>query len=239
MRIWNTKNGSKIIQVLKGRSNSYIIVNEGSAILIDTGKKSAFRLLVRNLQSLNINLSDISIIILTHTHYDHCQSAELIKSKSNCRIVVSGAAEESIINGYTELPKGTSFPTRILSGLGQFIGKQKFGYDSFKPDTFIKGDYELTIGSGKINIIETVGHSPDSISIIVDNEVAIVGDAMFGVFRNSIFPPFSDDIPKMAESWAKLLQTNCSIFLPGHGKEISRNRFEKQYLKYQLKRLYR
>ena len=233
MRIWNTTNGSTIIQVLKGRSNSYIVVNECSATLIDTGKKSAFKQLSRNIQSNNINLKDISTLILTHTHYDHCQSAKQIKSISNCSIIVSHSATESIKTGYSKLPKGTTLPTKIISGLGEIIGKLKFGYAPFEPDTLVKGDYEFSIGRSNINIIETSGHSPDSISIIVDNEIAIVGDAMFGIFRNSIFPPFSDDIPQMVESWGKLLQTNCKLFLPGHGKEISRNRLEKQYLRHQ------
>jgi glyoxylase-like metal-dependent hydrolase (beta-lactamase superfamily II) len=235
MRIWKTKEGSKIVQVLKGRSNSYIIVKECSVILIDTGKKSAFKLLTWNMQSNNINLKDISTLILTHTHYDHCQSAKQIKSISNCNIIVSDSAAESIKNGYSKLPYGTSLPTKILSALGNIIGKQKFGYDIFKPDTFVKGDYDLSSGRGNIKIIETKGHSPDSISVIVDNEIAIVGDAMFGVFPNSIFPPFSDDTSGMVESWGKLLQTNCRIFLPGHGKEIRRNLLEEQYFKHCLK----
>ena len=126
MRIWNTTNGSTIIQVLKGRSNSYIIVNERSATLIDTGKKSAFKQLSRNIQSNNINLKDISTLILTHTHYDHCQSAKQIKCISNCSIIVSHSAAKSIKTGYSKLPKGTTLPTKIISGLGEIIGKQKF-----------------------------------------------------------------------------------------------------------------
>lgn len=69
----------------------------------------------------------------------------------------------------------------------------------------------------------------------MDNEIAIVGDTMFGVFKNSIFPPYSDDTVKMIESWGRLLNTDCIIFLPGHGKEINRKLLQKEYEKYARK----
>jgi hypothetical protein len=40
-----------------------------------------------------------------------------------------------------------------------------------------------------------------------------VGDAMFGVFNWSVFPPFADDVPTMIKSWRKLLKTGCHSFL--------------------------
>ncbi|UTB31789.1 MAG: hypothetical protein NKF70_09735 [Methanobacterium sp. ERen5] len=49
-------------------------------------------------------------------------------------------------------------------------------------------------------------------SIIIDNKIAIVGDAMFGIFGNSIYPPFADNPKIMIESWGKLLDTGCSSF---------------------------
>ncbi len=69
-------------------------------------------------------------------------------------------------------------------------------------------------------------------SIVVDHELAIVGDAMFGVFGNSVYPPFADNPEIMIDSWGKLLSTGCSSFLPGHGNEISRELLEKQYSKH-------
>jgi glyoxylase-like metal-dependent hydrolase (beta-lactamase superfamily II) len=62
-----------------------------------------------------------------------------------------------------------------------------------------------------------------------------VGDAMFGVFWWSVFPPFADDVPIMIRSWGKLLNTGSKLFLPGHGTENSRELLEKQYNKYKLK----
>ena len=87
----------------------------------------------------------------------------------------------------------------------------------------------------KIKMIKTEGHSSGSISVIVDNEIAIVGDAIFGVFKNSVFPPYADNPIEMIKSWRMLLDTDCDTFLPGHGKEVKRELIQKEYYKYARK----
>jgi hydroxyacylglutathione hydrolase len=235
MSNWKTKNGFRVIRILSGRSNAYLMVYDNNVILVDTGKKAAFKTLSRNIESLKLSIIDISTLILTHTHFDHCQSAKKIKEISNCRIITSRIAEDFIKNGYTKLPDGTLPVTKLISRLGNFIGEKKFGYEPFHSDILVEDVYNLSISDSILKIIATPGHSPDSISIIVDNEIAIVGDAMFGVLKNSIFPPYSDDIEKMIESWGKLLSNECSVFLPGHGRAINRNLLEKEYSKYARK----
>jgi glyoxylase-like metal-dependent hydrolase (beta-lactamase superfamily II) len=229
MRNWKTKNGFEIIRVLSGRSNAYLISYDNTFILVDTGKKEAFKTLLKNIESFNITVEDIRFLVLTHTHFDHCQSARRIKEISDCQIIVSALAENSIKNGYAPLPDGTYLVTKLIARLGRFIGKRKFGFEPFHPDIFVDGAFDLKKSDRGIRIIETKGHSVDSVSILVDSEIAIVGDALFGVFHNSVFPPYSDDIAKMLESWGKLLNTDCKVFLPGHGKEIERSLLEKEY----------
>jgi glyoxylase-like metal-dependent hydrolase (beta-lactamase superfamily II) len=232
---WTTKNGYKISQVLSGRSNAYLILKNHSVILVDTGKKTAFQALLRNIGSLNVNINNISYLILTHTHFDHCQSAKKIKEKSNCKIIASSAVIDSVKKGYTKLSDGTFLITKLIAQIGRLLGKNKFGYEPFHSDILVKDSYDLKIEDNRIRIMETNGHSADSISILVDNEIAIVGDAIFGVFKNSIFPPYSDDVSKMVESWRKLLASDCIFFLPGHGKEVKRNLLQKEYKKYAQK----
>ncbi|MDT8393214.1 MAG: hypothetical protein RQ761_05190 [Bacteroidales bacterium] len=75
----------------------------------------------------------------------------------------------------------------------------------------------------------------DSLSVIVDNEIAIVGDALFGISRRSVMPPFANDRALMVKSWHKLLETGCNIFLPGHGSEVDRILLEYSYNRYKNK----
>ena len=196
MNSWKTKQGYEIFQILSGRSNSYLISTGTQNILIDTGKKSAYRKLKQNIELLKLT-NKISFLILTHTHYDHCQNVNVIKDQENCKVFVSLKAKESIENGYTVLPKGTMIIPKLISKIGRMIAKKRFGYKTFMPDIFINKDVDLNDYHLDIKLIETSGHSADSISVIIDNEIAVVGDAMFGVFKNSIMPPFADNTEEM------------------------------------------
>lgn len=235
MNKWITQNGIRILQVLSGRGNSYLVLFDNQSILIDTGKKSAYERLIENIAGLKLGDSKISYLFLTHTHFDHCQSAKRIKDKYNCQVIVSESVVNAIKNGYTRIPKGTLLTTKLIAKLGRAIGKRKYGYAPFQADILIEDDNNSLFNSFDIKIIQTAGHSVDSISLIINNEIAIVGDAMFGVFKNAIFPPFSDDIKQMIKSWEKLLNTRCEIFLPGHGKEIKRDLLQREFDKYASK----
>lgn len=232
MKSWTTNGDVQIYQVLKRRCNSYLLTSKKTRILVDTGLSSSYEILKNNIKQVLLTEPKINYLFLTHTHFDHCQTAKKIKDEFNCQIVVSKKAQQSIIKGYTRIPNGTLFSTKILAKFGQLIGKRRFGYEPFKPDILISSDNIFQLDSFNIKIIETGGHTPDSICFIVDDEIAIVGDEMFGVFNNSVFPPYADNIKKMIESWGKLLQTNCKLFLPGHGKALDRNLVEKEFLKY-------
>jgi len=209
-----------------------LISNDKQNILVDTGKETAFGKLRENIKKLELDNLDITFLILTHTHFDHCQSAFQIKAETNCQIVVSRHAAISISNGYTKLPEGTLLSAKLIARIGQLAGKKRFGFKAFIPDVLISGADEFQVNNFDLSIIETPGHSQDSISIIIDNEIAIVGDVMFGVFRNSVFPPYADGIETMVGSWGRLLNSDCEIFLPGHGREIRRSLLQKEYDKH-------
>ena len=235
MNHWKTRNGIEIFQVLNRRSNSYLICSEDKKIFVDTGRESALGRLWNNMGVLNLKPESIDFLILTHTHYDHCQNAATIKSHTNCKIVMSEKEAKYVENGFTPLPRGTFPITRIISNLGTWIGPKKFGYKPFIPDVQVTD--ELDLREFNISIISTGGHSKGSISVIVDNEIAIVGDAMFGVFKKSVFPPFADNVNEMINSWGRLLKTDCHTFLPGHGKQIKREFLQRAYDIYLQKNL--
>jgi len=131
------------------------------------------------------------------------------------------------------LPEGTFPIARLIVNLGKKIGQRKFGYKPFIPDLLVTDKLDLKMFN--VSIISTGGHSAGSISIIVDNEIAIVGDAMLGVFKESVFPPFADDTKEMVKSWGRLLETKCHTFLPGHGHAIKRELLQREFDKYARK----
>jgi glyoxylase-like metal-dependent hydrolase (beta-lactamase superfamily II) len=168
-------------------------------------------------------------LLLTHTHFDHCCSAKQLQNDFGCRVLASSAAAEFTVAGYTPLSAGTTPVTKKLSYLGRGIGKLAFGYSPFQADILTNGAYDYVAEFSGIRTIQTRGHSDDSVSLILENEIAIVGDVLFGVFRHSVYPPYADDPAELLNSWKLLLSTGCRLFLPGHGREIPHVILEREY----------
>ncbi len=229
MKMWKTKKGNTIIQVIDKRSNSYLITMEDMQVLVDTGRTSSFSKLIKNLNILSDEKTPLKHLFLTHSHYDHCQNAAKLKDKYQCEIWLSEHEEDFGKSGFTPLPNGTFLLSKWISSLGQKLPNKIFSYSEFSTDVLIRK--EDKIETNGLKVILSPGHTKGSISLIVDEEIAIVGDAMFGIFRNSIMPPFADDQKAMLQSWGKLLDSKAQIFLPGHGKEIKRSLLQKEYNK--------
>ena len=232
MKSWKTKSGYEIFPVLSGRSNSYLIRADGYNILVDTGTEKNINKLKSGISSLKLTDNKISFLILTHAHFDHCQNAAKIKEEENCKVIISITGKESSEKGFSKLPKGVFLITKPMTLFGNLIRERRFGYKPFDADILVEDEFDFTDYDLKLKLIKTAGHSFDSISILVDDEVAIVGDTMFGIFKNSILPPFADNPIEMVASWKKLASTGCYIFLPGHGSEIKRELLQKEYDKY-------
>jgi glyoxylase-like metal-dependent hydrolase (beta-lactamase superfamily II) len=230
MEKWTTNNCT-IYQILKGRSNSFLVNQENNYILIDTGRENSWKELTSKIDEL-LGENELSCLILTHTHFDHAENANRLKKKYNCKIIIHESEADNLKQGDTPLPKGTNLATGFLVDV---LGKKmqsRYKYEPADHDILVGEKIDLSVFGFNKYIIHTPGHSQGSMSIIIDDEIAIVGDTMFGMFGNSIFPPFADDTEIMIKSWKKLLETNCKLFLPGHGKGISRELLEKQYSKH-------
>ncbi len=222
-----TTKGNRVIRVLSGRSNSYLIKMGLTNILIDTGLELSSGRLLKNLVSVNCNKLDY--LILTHTHFDHCSAVSTITKRFPCKVVVSKYEKEFALNGYTPIPKGTNLFSRMVASIGVKSGKIVGNYKPFDASIEVGEIMDFILNGLKIKIIHTPGHSIGSLSIIADNEIAITGDTLFGVFGNSVMPPFADDVSQLLKSWKVLIDSGCKRFLPGHGGEIERELLIKQY----------
>jgi len=230
MKNWETKNGYKIIQILRGRSNVFLLTNDKVNVLIDTSVSRLWYKLQKQLDSLSIKTIDY--LILTHAHIDHTANANRIKIKFNTSVIIHKNEVEYLLKGDNIIPKGTTFITKsIVNIFSKFISLSLLKYEPCEPDLIVDSDFDLKEMGFNAYLTHTPGHTIGSMSLIVDDEIAIVGDAMFGVFINSIFPPYAQDVNLMIKSWGKLLETKCSEFLPSHGTANSRLLVQKDYNK--------
>ncbi len=227
MRTWTTTGGCRITQVLSRRSNVFLLSYGGRNILVDTGRKKFRADLVGCLQGLHIAFLDA--LVLTHTHFDHAENASFIRKKYNAKVIVHQSEAGFLRSGKSPLPKGTLALTKLVVALFAKKMEPAFDYEQCSPDLLMEDGLDLSDFGFAARLLHTPGHSRGSISVIVDNEMALVGDLMFGSFPHTIFPPFADNIPQLVSSWGRLLGTPCSLFMPGHGSPRDRKRVQKAY----------
>ena len=233
MKSWDTKSGYRIIRILSERSNVFLLTNGKQNILVDTSPKSKWAKLEKQLDKLKID--HIDYLILTHTHFDHVGNAHKIREKFNSKVIVHITEAQYLLSGDNIIPNGTNPFTRVLVKLFAKRFLQGCRYEPCSYDILVDSSFDLKEFGFNATIISTPGHSIGSMSVIVDNEIAIVGDAMFGIFPWSVFPPYASAVKQMIESWGVLLKTDCSLFLPGHGSADSRSLLQKDYDKRKLK----
>jgi hydroxyacylglutathione hydrolase len=229
MKTWKTKNGYSIIRILAGRSNVFLVANSVSNILVDTGPRFMRRKLLQNLSGLNIE--KIDYLILTHSHFDHAANAAAIKAGYGAKVIIHKFEEGNLAKGENAVIKGTNFFTRMIVMLASGILLKKLNFEPCSYDILADDHFSLESAGFNAYLLHTPGHTPGSMSLIVDDEIAIVGDAMFGIFKGSVFPPYAGDAVQLTESWGKLLDTGCRWFLPSHGSANSRELVEREWRK--------
>ena len=220
----------EIFKIRAGTSNIYLLVNGNQSILIDAGNKGNYAKVLKALRQFGLKVTDISLIILTHTHYDHTGGLKKLKELTSAKVLVHEKESLNLEAGNTAIPEGTSKLTKLICCIGRnffpFITK----FPAVKPDLIFDSVFNLDQYGIDGYVIHTAGHTIGSVSIILA-EKAFVGDAMMGFSSKKAFPHFANDIPELLKSWEKLLLTGCTEFYPGHGKMIQRKRIESE-LKY-------
>jgi hydroxyacylglutathione hydrolase len=227
MKTWRTKSGYKIIKALSGRSNVFLLTNGEKNILVDTSPGRLWKKLDRRLKSLHIRCIDY--LVITHAHYDHAENAFRLKTRYNVQVIVHKSEANDLSSGGNGKIDGTNAFARFMIKILSKLLAGKMAFEPCAPDLLVDEKMDLNGMGFNAYILHTPGHTPGSISLIVDDEIALVGDCMFGVFKGSAFPPFALNTGQMIESWGKLLNTGCSLFLPSHGSADSRELVQRDY----------
>jgi glyoxylase-like metal-dependent hydrolase (beta-lactamase superfamily II) len=100
------------------------------------------------------------------------------------------------------------------------------GFYSIQGDILISDHFDFQGLGFDAYALHTPGHTAGSLTVVVDNEIALVGDALMGYVTGHSSPAFADNPDQLVTTWGKLLDTGCRLFLPSHGGQIQRSELE-------------
>ena len=233
MKSWRTKTGTRIYRVLNGRCNCYLVSKDNRFLLVDSGTKRDWNRLNKGLDKLGATHASLVALVLTHCHFDHAENAAMLKNTYQAPIWVHKSEGDCLRNGENPVIQGSIPVTKLMIEL--LNRTRRLGRLNYAPADYarlVDDRLDLDTFGFPGYILHTPGHTPGSMSVIIDNEIALVGDTLFGIFRGSVFPPFAGDPKLMVQSWKKLLDTGCITFLPAHGSERDKEVLKRQYDKY-------
>jgi glyoxylase-like metal-dependent hydrolase (beta-lactamase superfamily II) len=201
----------------------YLVDSPDGVLVIDAGLPGHFAELLAELEIMGRTVADVKGVVLTHGDSDHVGFAERIRRDHGVPVFVH-TADAARAKGAK--PPATATPKMKLGPLLGFVGYslRKNGLKT----THLTEVVEVTDGDvldlpGAPQIIGMPGHSPGSIAVFVPSVDAIfVGDALTtrhvltGV-EGPAPAPFTDELEVAIASLTKLLPTDATWVLPGHG----------------------
>jgi glyoxylase-like metal-dependent hydrolase (beta-lactamase superfamily II) len=192
-------------------SNVFILETDTSLFMIDTGYPMHEVPILETIKTLK---KPLKLIILTHAHYDHVGCAARIKASSGALITIHRLDADDLCTGQTQIPN-TNFIgliEKLFLPVFEYIWKpEPICPDILLDDGDLLNDYGLDA-----YVCHTPGHTAGSISIIVGNYMAFVGDLLTSFpFGKQIY--FATDWKQIEESIIRLDQHDFYTIYLGHG----------------------
>ena len=190
----------KITELEYSQTNTYLIHGRKGILLFDTGWAGTFPDFCRCIGEAEVKISDINMILISHYHPDHMGIAQEIADKGPV-IAVCDIQKDFIHSSDHIFEKENRKDYRPI--------------DDSKIRLFGAGEGRKLLEELGIEgeIIETPGHSDDSISLLLDSGELFVGD---------LNPLYELELHKgtvIGDSWEKLLARGPKIICYGHAKK--------------------
>lgn len=206
-----------VIPISLGRVEAFLLKGNHGCILIDTGLPGAAPRILATLRSLGVDPGDIRLILLTHGHADHVGSAWELKQVTGAQVAI-GAADADALRTGQHPPLN---PLRPLgTWLRRLVNRTHPRFHPLDPDLLLDGEYSLEEWGIPGKVIPTPGHTPGSISVLLENGDAFVGDLIRGGFlrhAKPVYPVFGEDLAQVRASLSRVLEQRPELFFPAHG----------------------
>lgn len=189
-------------------TNTYLVWDkiEKVGAVIDPANKA--EIIFQESQRLGF---EIKYIINTHGHADHIGANGKLKELTNAKICIHQFDNDKLTN--PELNFSIFFDYYVISP---------------PADKFLEDNEIITIGSERLKVLHTPGHSPGSICLLGDGFL-ISGDTLFseGIGRTDIPGSNEDKLRNSIKEKLFILPDEIQVF-PGHGEKTSIG-YEKRY----------
>jgi len=197
----------------------YLLDGGREKALIDAGMGRRPEAVLDVIQSHGFSPSQISVILLTHSHADHAGGAEAL-SKATGATVAASEFEAGLVEAGSEEELG------LLQAKRSGVFPQDYKFQHCKVSLRLADEQEVEVGDLKVKALLTPGHTPGSVCYYVElpeGPAIFTGDTVFYDGVLGLLNLDQSDPKSLRRSIRRLAQLPVEGFYPGHGMFMVRN----------------
>jgi glyoxylase-like metal-dependent hydrolase (beta-lactamase superfamily II) len=156
-------------------SNAFLLESDSSLFLIDAGYPGYQNKIMKEIKKNNSLNKPLTMIILTHAHFDHYGSALKLKKLTGAKIAIHKLDSSDLHNAKTRIDH-TSFAGFFGKNILLPIAYLIFRPVKTAPDITFENGYTFNQYGLRAKILHTPGHTDGSSTIIVDDSLVFFGD---------------------------------------------------------------
>ncbi len=191
---------------------SYVLIDEDEVCLIDSGFVGGLKEIESCLKREQLAWKDISSVLITHGHLDHCYNLSRIQDRSRAKAFAHPLDSRHIAANYPY--HGIS----RICGFLEFCGRTLFGYSVPQIDHTLSEQQVIPFAGG-IRVIHTPGHTAGHCCFFWEkHNLLFAGDLFATGHRRTFLPPaFLNSCPEnFPASLRKILNLNPAGMLSNH-----------------------
>jgi glyoxylase-like metal-dependent hydrolase (beta-lactamase superfamily II) len=199
-------------------SNAYLVVG-ARPILVDTGSRGDAARIVAGCAAAGVSIRDLALILHTHVHSDHFGNTADLATEARCPVAYHPGDRPLAVRGNNGPLRGVGLRGRILARLLHHRPFRTRAVDVDAEDGMRLDEFGVAA-----SVLHTPGHTPGSISVVLDSGDAIIGDVIMGGYAGGAIRPtkpnfhyFAEDLPLAMTSLDRILARVSGRLYVGHG----------------------
>jgi glyoxylase-like metal-dependent hydrolase (beta-lactamase superfamily II) len=199
-----------------GFSVAFLVVGPAGPILVDAGLPGSERRIWAALRRRGLRPQDLRAVVLTHAHFDHCGCLPALLRASRAPLAAHPLAAACLRGEAVRLPPGRTPRGRaMVAAYWLYVwGQQMPALAVDQP--LVDGDTLAGWGL-PLEVLHTPGHSADSLTLLLPQGVALVGDLLARRGRHAVSQPdFVEDDTALARSLGKLRERRPRVVYTSH-----------------------
>jgi hydroxyacylglutathione hydrolase len=193
--------------------NVYLIDGGSEFILIDVGFLDCVDEIVEMIRKMDFKLSSCKMIVATHADADHIQGIARAKDLLRAQIACHPDTKEPLESGDEILTYATIKAQNF-----------KIPMPTCKVDVLLNEGDEISVGSLRLKVWHTPGHTSGQISLKMGN-LLFSGDNIYkDTCVGAIDAHHGSSLPKFIESLKRIQADDSEFLLPSHGPVFRRDK---------------